>query len=286
MISPEADNRLRALSAELKQAMGVIVERAIMQYQPIETDQPGDKEDRLLALESRVMALEASLEELRAVGVVSMPEVESVAAIADLAPSVATVDVSGETVDVEQPDTASGFNQDIAAFKAAVVEYWNAGMKEGYAPIAKVLEDRGSAIATATLIHDLNVMNVLRKAKLVGRKMGRQKQTKSGTSTSKGRANLLPPWKPGQSGNPAGRPIAARQRLTDAFIKDLSEHYSRCGAEIITRVAEQDPVAYLNVVARFIPKETELTINSNINLTTSRANAAHRRSMDRCSGGY
>ena len=96
--------------------------------------------------------------------------------------------------------------------------------------------------------------------------MGRQKQTKSGTSTSKGRANLLPPWKPGQSGNPAGRPIAARQRLTDAFIKDLSEHYSRCGAEIITRVAEQDPVAYLNVVARFIPKETELTINSNINL--------------------
>ena len=96
--------------------------------------------------------------------------------------------------------------------------------------------------------------------------MGRIKQPKAGTSTSKGRANLLPPWKPGQSGNPAGRPIAARQRLTDAFIKDLSEHYSRCGAEIITRVAEQDPVSYMNIVARFIPKETELTINSSINL--------------------
>ena len=96
--------------------------------------------------------------------------------------------------------------------------------------------------------------------------MGRQKQTKAGTSTSKGRANLLPPWKPGQSGNPAGRPIAARQRLTDAFIKDLSEHYSRCGAEIITRVAEQDPVSYMNIVARFIPKETEITINGSVNL--------------------
>lgn len=76
----------------------------------------------------------------------------------------------------------------------------------------------------------------------------------------------MPPWKLGQTGNPKGRPIAARQRLTDAFIKDLSEHYSRCGAEIITRVAEQDPVAYMNIVARFIPKETEITINSSINL--------------------
>lgn len=68
MISPEADTRLRALWAELKQPMGVIVERAIMQYQPIETDQHDDKEDRFMALESRVIALEKRLETIGAVG--------------------------------------------------------------------------------------------------------------------------------------------------------------------------------------------------------------------------
>lgn len=92
--------------------------------------------------------------------------------------------------------------------------------------------------------------------------MGRVKQTKDGAT----KPWLMPPWKPGQTGNPNGRPTGARQKLTDSFIRDLSAHYAQHGAEIITRVAEQDPVSYMNIVARFIPKETELTINSSINL--------------------
>lgn len=92
--------------------------------------------------------------------------------------------------------------------------------------------------------------------------MGRVKQTKDGAT----KPWLMPPWKPGQTGNPKGRPVAARQRLTDSFIRDLSAHYAQHGAEIITRVAEEDPVAYMNIVARFIPKETELTITGNVNL--------------------
>lgn len=131
MISPEADNRLRALSAELKQAMGVIVERAIMQYQPIETDQPGDKEDRLLALESRVMALESRLEGLGAVGVVSMPEADKMPIAADLKPSVVAVavDVSGETVETVAVETVKNraVNNE-AEFDALVKQY---GAKEG-----------------------------------------------------------------------------------------------------------------------------------------------------------
>ena len=90
--------------------------------------------------------------------------------------------------------------------------------------------------------------------------MGRVKQTKDGAS----KPWLMPPWKPGQTGNPKGRPTGARQKLTDSFIRDLSAHYEKHGAEIITRVAEQDPVSYMNIVARFIPKETALTINSNV----------------------
>ena len=92
--------------------------------------------------------------------------------------------------------------------------------------------------------------------------MGRVKQTKNGAT----KPWLMPPWKPGQTGNPNGRPTGARQKLTDAFIRDLSAHYAQHGAEIITRVAEQDPVSYMNIVARFIPKETTLAITGNVNL--------------------
>jgi uncharacterized protein DUF5681 len=35
-------------------------------------------------------------------------------------------------------------------------------------------------------------------------------------------ANLRP-WQPGQSGNPAGRPIGSRHKLAEQFIKDAYE---------------------------------------------------------------
>ena len=92
--------------------------------------------------------------------------------------------------------------------------------------------------------------------------MGRVKQTKDGAT----KPWLMPPWKPGQTGNPNGRPTGARQKLTDSFIRDLSAHYEKHGAAIITRVAEQDPVSYMNIVARLIPKETTLSIAGNVNL--------------------
>ena len=69
MISEEADARLRALSAELKLAMGAIIEQAIMQWRPdtatpIECMPITDSiEARFNALESRLAALEAVEEE-------------------------------------------------------------------------------------------------------------------------------------------------------------------------------------------------------------------------------
>src|SRR5262245_17828350 len=58
--------------------------------------------------------------------------------------------------------------------------------------------------------------------------------------------NLRPkPWKPGESGNPAGRP--PRARLTEAFISDVVASWSRHGADILETMARRDPVRFASL---------------------------------------
>src|SRR5262245_66046695 len=50
-------------------------------------------------------------------------------------------------------------------------------------------------------------------------------------------SNLRPPWKPGESGNPNGRPI--RTRLTEQFVADDSDTWSRHGSRILDDMAKK-----------------------------------------------
>lgn len=83
-------------------------------------------------------------------------------------------------------------------------------------------------------------------------------------STSGGRANLLPPYQKGQSGNPKGRPMHSRQKLTEKFIDDLSKFYEVEGASLIKRVADEQPAMLLQVVARLLPKDLNLNVSGTI----------------------
>jgi hypothetical protein len=83
-------------------------------------------------------------------------------------------------------------------------------------------------------------------------------------STSGGRGNLLPPYQKGQSGNPAGRPMHSRQKLTEKFIDDLSKFYEVEGAALIKRVADEQPAMLLQVVARLMPKDLNLNVSGTI----------------------
>ena len=94
--------------------------------------------------------------------------------------------------------------------------------------------------------------------------MGRIKTTSTAASTSGGRANLLPPYQKGQSGNPAGRPMHSRQKLTEKFIDDLSKFYEVEGASLIKRVADEQPAMLLQVVARLLPKDISLSVSGSI----------------------
>lgn len=69
----------------------------------------------------------------------------------------------------------------------------------------------------------------------------------------------LTPWKPGQSGNPAGRPRGSRNKLGEAFIQALYDDFTQHGVEVIEKVREDKPDQYLKVVASILPKEFHVT---------------------------
>lgn len=66
------------------------------------------------------------------------------------------------------------------------------------------------------------------------------------------------PFKPGQSGNPAGRPKGARSILATDFLKALQQDFSEHGKEVIQAVRGEKPDQYLKVIASVLPKEIEL----------------------------
>lgn len=65
------------------------------------------------------------------------------------------------------------------------------------------------------------------------------------------------PWlfKPGESGNPDGRPKGSRNKLGEAFIQDVYAKWQESGAEALNAMIASDPGAFVRVVAGILPKE-------------------------------
>jgi len=73
-------------------------------------------------------------------------------------------------------------------------------------------------------------------------------------------------FKPGQSGNPAGRPRGARNRLAGELLEALADDFSQHGIEAIEKVRTIDPTAYLRIVTGLLPKEVVVAA-LNVNVT-------------------
>jgi hypothetical protein len=69
-------------------------------------------------------------------------------------------------------------------------------------------------------------------------------------------------FKPGQSGNPKGRPKGARNRLGTQFLEALEADFNQFGPQAIALVREKKPEVYMRVVADLLPKEANINIEA------------------------
>ena len=71
-------------------------------------------------------------------------------------------------------------------------------------------------------------------------------------------------YKPGQSGNPAGRPKGSRNKLGEAFIQAMHADFVEHGAAVIETVRREKPDQYLKVVASILPKELNVNVTNDL----------------------
>ncbi len=72
----------------------------------------------------------------------------------------------------------------------------------------------------------------------------------------------LKPWKPGQSGNPLGRPQGARSKFSETAVANLLEDWTKHGPAVLTKVRAQDPSTYLRVAFSIIPKDVQIALET------------------------
>src|SRR5262245_31097953 len=103
-------------------------------------------------------------------------------------------------------------------------------------------------------------------------KLGIARTTRGGWKMSRARKRVsdgtekklrnLKPFKPGQSGNPKGRPKGARNRLGTQFLEALAADFNTFGPETIALVREKKPEVYIRVVADLLPKEANINVEA------------------------
>jgi hypothetical protein len=71
----------------------------------------------------------------------------------------------------------------------------------------------------------------------------------------------LKSYKKGESGNPGGKPVGARNALAGDFVNALADDFRANGKKAIETLRKENPAAYVRVIADLLPKQEEKTVN-------------------------
>src|SRR6516165_7285927 len=63
----------------------------------------------------------------------------------------------------------------------------------------------------------------------------------------------------GNSGG--GRKPGSRNKLSEAFVADVQASWEKHGAEVLERVAREEPASYLRAIAALMPKDVRLDVS-------------------------
>jgi hypothetical protein len=78
------------------------------------------------------------------------------------------------------------------------------------------------------------------------------------------------PFRPGQSGNPKGRPLGSRVKLEEIFVADMVEAWKLYGKEALERTAQKEPSKFAQIAASVLPKQTQNTRIHKLELMTDK----------------
>ena len=69
-------------------------------------------------------------------------------------------------------------------------------------------------------------------------------------------------FRPGQSGNPAGRPKGSRNKINERTLEQLRAlTQGQDGADSLKGLRDDDPTAFWRIVAGLLPKQAEGDVN-------------------------
>jgi hypothetical protein len=76
---------------------------------------------------------------------------------------------------------------------------------------------------------------------------------------STGSKQAVTQFKPGQSGNPAGRKPGSKNKFSEDFWRALANDFAEHGVSAIERVRTEEPAKYLAACVNVLPKDVNVT---------------------------